>query len=96
MDGDPPDPDLLRSLASALSDAGPGRERLAPLGLTDRALLLHIARDIAHATERQNAPLVSYLIGRFVQMNVSAGVTEREALAHAAAIVASFAGTPGD
>jgi hypothetical protein len=96
MDGDPQDSDVLRSLASALGDAGPGSDRLALLHLADRALLLRIARDVAHATERQNAPLASYLIGRFVQMSVSAGVTETEALAQAAAIVASFTGAPPD
>lgn len=55
-------------------------------------MLLRIARDVAHATERQNAPLASYLIGRFVQAAVAAGDSEPEALERAAAIVTSLVG----
>jgi hypothetical protein len=96
MDGDPSDPDLLEHLASALTDAAPEGSGLVPLDLRERALLLSIARDVAHASERQNAPLASYLIGRFVQMRMSAGVAESEALAGAAAIVNSLAGQARD
>jgi hypothetical protein len=96
MDGDPSDTDLLEHLASALTDAAPEGSGLVPLDLRERALLLSIARDVAHASERQNAPLASYLIGRFVQMRMSAGVAESEALAGAAAIVNSLAGEARD
>jgi Domain of unknown function (DUF6457) len=90
MDGNRFDPDLLARLASALTDAAPEGSRLVPLDLRERALLLSIARDVAHASERQNAPLASYLIGRFVQMRMTAGAAESEALAAAAAIVNSL------
>ena len=92
MDGEPPESDLLRKLASALSGTDAGSARLEPLGLRDRALLLRVARDVAHATERQNAPLTSYLIGRFVQIGVAAGGSESEALELAAQIVTSLLG----
>jgi hypothetical protein len=96
MDGDASGSDLLRRLASALSDPASEGARLVPLDPGERALLLRIARDVAHASERQNAPLASYLIGRFVQMSVSAGITESEALARAAVIVSSVAGQAPD
>ena len=92
MDGEPPESDLLRALASALGGSDPHPSQLQPLEPRDRALLLRVARDIAHATERQNAPLASYLIGRFVQAAVASGDPETKALEHAAAIVSSVLG----
>lgn len=96
MDGDASDSDLLRRLASALNDSTSEGMRLAPLDLGERALLLRIARDVAHASERQSAPLASYLVGRFVQARISAGIAESEALARAAEIVNSLAGQAPD
>ena len=96
MDGDASDSDLLHRLALALNASAAEGARLVPLDLGERALLLRIARDVAHASERQNAPLASYLIGRFVQKRISAGVAESEALAGAAAIVSSLAGQAPD
>jgi hypothetical protein len=96
MDGDASDSDLLHRLASALNESTFEGARLAPLDLGERALLLRIARDVAHASERQNAPLASYLIGRFVQVSMTTGVAESEALARAAAIVNSLAGRAPD
>jgi hypothetical protein len=96
MDGDASASDLLHRLASALNESTSETASLAPLDLGERALLLRIARDVAHASERQNAPLASYLIGRFVQGSMSAGVAESEALAWAAAIVNSLAGQAPD
>jgi uncharacterized protein DUF6457 len=96
MDGGTPAPDLLAQLASALSDAGPSSPDLHPLEPRERALLLRLARNIAHATERQNAPLASYLIGRYVQSSTSSGLTGSDALAQAAAIVTSLVGDSPD
>ena len=96
MDGAPQDSDLLPQLAAALGAAGSSPADLQPLDSHDRALLLRIARNVAHATERQNAPLASYLIGRFVQSSTSAGISEAEALARAAAIVTSLVGESPD
>lgn len=83
---------MLRRLASALREAGPAGGDIDPPDLHDRALLLRIARDIAHATERQNAPLAAYLIGRFVQVSVTAGSSESAALAAAASTVRALIG----
>jgi hypothetical protein len=87
--------DLISELASklgALRDAG----GLEPLDLAGRARLLRIARDIAHATERQNAPLAAFLIGRFVQGAMLSGVTQSEALDEAASVVRSLIGDGAD
>jgi hypothetical protein len=96
MDGGPQDSDLLPQLAAALGTPGSAPADLQPLDPHDRALLLRVARNVAHATERQNAPLASYLIGRFVQSSMSAGISESEALARAAAVVTSLIGEPLD
>ena len=96
MDAGTPDSDLLSQLASALSNPGSSSSELRPLDLRERALLLRVARNVAHATERQNAPLASYLIGRFVQSSVSAGMSEADALARAAEIVTSLVGESPD
>ena len=96
MDGRTSDSDLLSQLSAALSASGPAPSEMEPLKPHERALLLRIARDVAHASERQNAPLVSYLVGRFVESSMSAGVSEPDALARAAAIVTSLVGdSPG-
>jgi len=65
--------------APALAGAEPRRD--------DRALVLRLARDVAHATERQNAPLTTYIVGRYVELRSRVGVTERDALAEAAAVL---------
>jgi hypothetical protein len=89
-------PDILGELASKLS-AARGRETvLEPVDLANRAKLLRIARDVAHATERQNAPLAAYLIGRFVEDAVRAGGSEAAAVDQAAEVVRSLIGEGGD
>lgn len=59
-----------------------------------RAALLRLARDIAHATERQNAPLAAYLVGRYVERRGDEGVAEADALAEATAVLARITGPP--
>jgi hypothetical protein len=92
MDGEAPESDLLRELASVLSGPGSHSTDIALFELRERALLLRVARDVAHATERQNAPLASYLIGRYVQNAIAGGLSESDALERAAAIVRSLLG----
>jgi Domain of unknown function (DUF6457) len=84
--------DLLTQLASSLKAARGDVLTLGPVDLGTRAQLLHIARDVAHATERQNAPLAAYLIGRFVEDSVRAGTSETDALEEAASVVRSLIG----
>jgi hypothetical protein len=83
---------LATSLAAAarvpaLATAVPQRQR--------RAVLLRVARDIAHASERQNAPLATYLAGRYVEIRLRAGVDEDAALGEIAALVVPLAGATG-
>jgi Domain of unknown function (DUF6457) len=71
--------------AATLAGAEPRRE--------SRALLLRLARDVAHATERQNAPLVTYLVGRYVELRAREGVAERDALEEAETALQRFTGS---
>jgi hypothetical protein len=87
--------DILAELASKL-DAAIAGGGLETVDLAKRAKLLRIARDVAHATERQNAPLAAYLIGRFVQTCVVAGMTEAAAIDRAAEVVGSLIGEGPD
>lgn len=88
--------DLLSELASQLS-AVPGlAASLEPLDLAGRATLLRIARDVAHATERQNAPLAAFLIGRFVEGSVRSGISPADALDAAASVVRSLIAEEAD
>jgi hypothetical protein len=84
--------DILADLAAKLDAAGSAAGDLEPVDLAKRAQLLRIARDVAHATERQNAPLAAYLIGRFVQTCLAAGMTEAAALDRATEVVRSLIG----
>jgi hypothetical protein len=88
--------DVLADLALKLDAVRGGADPTQPIDLAKRAQLLRIARDVAHATERQNAPLAAYLIGRFVQGCVGAGMTEGVALDHAAEVVRSLIGEGSD
>ncbi|MHB8489014.1 MAG: DUF6457 domain-containing protein [Candidatus Dormibacteria bacterium] len=92
----PPAGDLLSELASKLRAARGPAAVLEPPDLAGRARLLRIARDVAHATERQNAPLAAFLIGRFVEDSIRAGVSEADALDAAASMVRSLIGATAD
>jgi hypothetical protein len=72
----------------ALANSVPEHER--------RATLLRVARDIAHASERQSAPLATYLAGRYVELRRQDGVDEDEALGEVAAAVGRVTGAPPD
>jgi hypothetical protein len=88
--------DLLADLAAHLTTARGDSTAPEPIDLAKRAQLLRIARDVAHATERQNAPLAAYLIGRFVQAGVVAGMSETAALDQAAEVVQALIGEAAD
>ena len=88
--------DLLAHLASELSTAPGVDNGVGTIDLAARARLLRIARDVAHATERQNAPLAAYLIGRFVQDAVRSGTSQTEAIEQAASVVRSLIGDPAE
>ncbi len=86
--------DVLGTLAERLNAARGGTGALEPIDLEVRASLLRIARDVAHATERQNAPLAAYIIGRFVQDAMRAGMSQSDAVEQAASMVRSIIGEP--
>jgi molybdenum cofactor guanylyltransferase len=48
-----------------------------------RSALLELARVVAHGTERRNAPLATYVAGRYVTARVEQGVDARAAVAEA-------------
>lgn len=51
------------------------------LSKQEEAIVLRLAREVAHRTDdRKNAPVASYLVGRFVAARVRGGATPREAL----------------
>lgn len=54
------------------------------------ARLLDLARDVAHATERRNAPLATYVTGAYVALRVAQGCDPSAALAEAAAVAAEL------
>lgn len=59
-----------------------GRAAMTEIGLAadEVDVLLALARDVAHGTERRFAPLVSYLAGKYVVARMRDGATERQAL----------------
>jgi hypothetical protein len=65
---------LVRELA--------GDEQTAiPLDPATVGVLLRIAREVAHGSERLNAPLSTYVAGRYVASRVAAGADEAAAIA---------------
>jgi uncharacterized protein DUF6457 len=53
------------------------------LGGDERRGLLRLAREVAHRTERVNAPLSTYLVGRFVAERVREGADPADAVREA-------------
>jgi hypothetical protein len=58
------------------------------LGLSDEEveIVLGLARDVAHATERRYAPLAAYVTGKFVLDRFRTGVLPAQALDDAVAV----------
>lgn len=52
-----------------------------PLSAAAQALVLHLARDVAHGAERKCAPLATFVTGRFVEAEVAKGADVGDALA---------------
>jgi len=86
---------VLARFAAELArvEGAEGLARAEPAGEA-RALLLRLARDVAHASERQNAPLATYLVGRYVELRSRQGVAGEDALAEASAVLQRITG-PG-
>ncbi|MHB8296074.1 MAG: DUF6457 domain-containing protein [Acidimicrobiales bacterium] len=86
---EPTGPDgWLAALADALSKGlgpeglGSHEPSLAP-GAAETSLLLDLARVVAHSSERRNAPLATYLAGRYAATRTAQGATVEQALTEA-------------
>jgi hypothetical protein len=53
--------------------------------------LLDLARVVAHGTERKNAPLATFLAGRYVEMRRAQGADDATAVAEAVEIAEKLA-----
>jgi len=93
IDLETPTDAILARLATSLAEVAgvPALARAVPQRQR-RAALLRVARDTAHASERQNAPLATYLAGRYVEIRLRAGVDEDAALEEVAGLVAGLTG----
>ena len=60
------------------------------LGDDEAAMLLELAREVAHATERRFAPLSAFVAGRYVATRVAEGATAIEALTDAVDVARSL------
>lgn len=69
--------DWLGQLAMLLGEARLSDE--------EQGLLLDVARDVAHGTERKATPIATFLLGTAVARRVAAGEDRHAALAAAAA-----------
>ena len=56
------------------------------------SVLLDLARLVAHGTQRRNAPLATYVAGRYVSARVAEGTDARQALAEAVEVARSLLG----
>jgi hypothetical protein len=71
-----PGVDFLDEYAEALSHPGAPEVDASE---EERRILLRLAREVAHRTERVNAPLSTYLAGRFVAERVREGMAPSDA-----------------
>lgn len=76
-DTEGPPTDWPRRYARALGD---------DLGDAEVQILLDLAREVAHSTERRFAPLSTFVAGRFVAGRIAGGATAMDALAEAAEV----------
>jgi Domain of unknown function (DUF6457) len=81
-----PDDTWYERLSEALSgDAGRPAATLTP---HLRGQVLRIARDVAHGTERKNAPVATFIAGRYVEARCAEGADAQTALNEVAEAVA--------
>jgi uncharacterized protein DUF6457 len=86
--------DWLERYADALEERLGRTEEGVHLPRDARNPLLGLARVVAHGTERKNAPLATYIAGRYAVLRTAQGVDESRAVAEAVEIAESIA--PGE
>jgi hypothetical protein len=72
--------------AEALEERLGGSEPAVHLPDDVKNPILTLARIVAHGTERKNAPLAAYVVGRFVDARCAQGVDDVVAVAEAVEI----------
>ena len=77
--------DWLSRFSDELSARLRNGEQFAPAG-AEKNRLLEVARDVAHTTERKNAPLAAFIIGRYVECRSEQGVDVATAIEEASEI----------
>jgi hypothetical protein len=77
--------DWFESYAQTLEEKLGHPEPGLHLAKESRNPLLDLARNVAHGTERKNAPLAAYVVGRYVAARAHQGIDEAAALAEAIA-----------
>jgi Domain of unknown function (DUF6457) len=82
--------DWFESYAQALEEKLGHPEPGLHLAKEARNPLLDMARNVAHGTERKNAPLAAYVTGRYVAERAHQGIDEDAALAEALAAAESI------
>ncbi|MBJ7593981.1 MAG: hypothetical protein JF886_03825 [Candidatus Dormibacteraeota bacterium] len=71
-------------VAQFVAELAAGGDDAVSVGAVDASTvgaLLRIAREVAHGSERFNAPLSTYVAGRYVAARVAAGADEATAIA---------------
>jgi hypothetical protein len=84
------DTELESGWCDRLAESLVGAGALGPDALTPQlhGRVLRIARDVAHGSERRNAPVAAFLAGRYVEARRAAGVDAETALSEVAEAVA--------
>jgi hypothetical protein len=62
----------------------------------EKGSLLDLARVVAHGTERKNAPLATFIAGRFAQAVVNQGGSPADAIATAVSVAEEMIGSSAD
>jgi hypothetical protein len=74
--------DWLGHFSTELATKLRNGEPLAPSG-PEKNRLLELARDVAHNSDRKNAPLAAFVVGRYVECRVEQGIDPGAAIAEA-------------
>jgi hypothetical protein len=73
----------IDDLADALADRLGATKGALRLSVEQSQEIIDGARQVSHGTERINAPMATYLVGRYVSARVAAGVNPDRALSEA-------------